>query len=51
MTWLFMVVAIWLALLFLGAEVITRLIGCCFDHMVELVKQTRNEGQDKEEKL
>ena len=51
MTWLFMVVAIWLALLFLGAEVITRLIGCCFDHMVELVKQTRNEGQNKEEKL
>lgn len=51
MTWLFMIGAIWLALLFLGAEVITRLIGCCFDHMVELVKQTRNEGQDKEEKL
>ena len=51
MTWLFMVVAIWLALLFLGAEVITRLIGCCFDHMVELVKQARNEGQNQKEKL
>ena len=52
MVWLFMMGAIFLALIFLGADMITRCIGYAFDCMVEAVKQARrNEGQNKEEKL
>lgn len=51
MVWLFMMGAIFLALIFLGADMVTRCIGYAFDCMVEAVKKARNEGQNKEEKL